>query len=80
MDQETNVIPPKFTGCYETTDYFKKYGNTFTGLLRKLKIGDYIKVTHKESKNAYARANQIGIKIATRRMGDKTYTRIYRIK
>tara|TARA_B100001123_G_C15307038_1_gene1023013 strand:- start:1424 stop:1666 length:243 start_codon:yes stop_codon:yes gene_type:complete len=80
MDQETNVIPPKFTGCYETTDYFKKYGNTFSGLLRNLKIGDYVKVTHKESKNCYATANQIGIKIATRRMGSKTHTRIYRVE
>jgi|21_taG_2_1085346.scaffolds.fasta_scaffold02920_7 hypothetical protein len=73
-------IPPRFTGCYDYTDFYKKYGNSCAGLLRNLKVGDYVKLTHKESKGCYSQAEQIGIKIATRRMGSKTYTRVYRIK
>ena len=48
---ETKVIPPKFSGCYNNTDYFKKYGNTFSGLLRNLKIGE-ISIKYKPRLNS----------------------------
>lgn len=63
-------IPPK--GSY-------RYSNGITYKLKSLDVGDYMDLSHKKAKNSYNLANQIGIKICTRKISEM-HTRVYRIK
>jgi len=47
-------------------------------MIRKLNIGNYAEFSHKRANGCYNCAQQIGIKIVTRRFGD--VTRVYRVK
>ena len=62
-------IPPKG---------FSRYNRGLTDEIRKLNIGDFVEFSHKRAKNCYNCAQQIGMKVVTRRFGD--VTRVYRIK
>ena len=62
-------IPPKGFG---------RYGRGLTYEIRKLNIGDFVEFSHKRANSCYNCAQQIGMKVVTRRFGD--VTRVYRIK
>jgi len=62
-------IPPKG---------YNRYTGGPTDKLRKLKIGDYIELSHKHAKSCYNCAQQIGMKVVTRQTKD--ITRVYRVK
>ena len=66
-----NGIPPKgfFTRPYRSGTTLK---------LRKLNIGDFVEMPPKQAKGSYNTANQIGIKIVTRKF-DKDIVRVYRV-
>ena len=69
MKKITLKIPPKG---------YSRYIGGLTDRIRKLNIGDYAEFSHKRANGCYNCAQQIGMKIVTRRFGD--VTRVYRVK
>ena len=67
-----NNIPPKGF-------FMRKHRSGIAPKLRKLNIGDFVEMPHKQAQSSYNSANQIGIKIITRRI-DKDTTRVYRVE
>ena len=65
----TQNIPPKG---------HNRYKGGLTDRIRRLNIGDYAEFSHKRANGCYNCAQQIGMKIITRRFGDTT--RVYRVK
>ena len=67
-----NNIPPKGF-------FMRKHRSGIAPKLRRLNIGDFVEMTHKHAQSSYNSANQIGIKVITRRI-DKETTRVYRVE
>ena len=65
-----NNIPKK--GYY-------RYSGGITSKLKTLEIGGYIDFPHKKAQSSYNCANQIGIKVCTRRVSETT-TRVFRVE
>ena len=56
-----------------------RYADGITSKLKPLKIGEYVEVPHSKAKSSYNCANQMGIKICTRKISEM-HTRVYRIE
>jgi len=55
-----------------------RYYDGITSKLKPLEIGGYIEIPHSKAKSSYNCANQIGIKVCTRKVNEIN-TRVYRI-
>ena len=56
-----------------------RYYDGITSKLKSLDVGGYIDLPRKKAQSSYNCANQIGMKVCTRKVNETT-TRVYRIK